>query len=233
MPRTLADCVYVPANDQHQLTMQNPSTTVSSAKPSLWGVAGFTVAYIVAAVAVSLLSGNGEFVFYIVVMLVLIAAIGLLHSRVTLSAPILWALSVWGLLHMAGGLVPVPAGWPYDGDQAVLYSLWLIPDHLKYDQIVHAYGFGTTTWVCWHVLSHSLRAPDGAAIQPSLGLLILCVAAGIGFGALNEVIEFIAVLSLPSTNVGGYVNTGWDLISNLTGATLAAITIRLCSRQGG
>ena len=50
-----------------------------------------------------------------------------------------------GFCHMAGGLVPVPAHWPYNPPNAVLYSLWLISDLLKYDQIVHAYGFGVTT----------------------------------------------------------------------------------------
>jgi hypothetical protein len=47
-----------------------------------------------------------------------------------------------------------------------------------------------------------------------------------GFGALNEVIEFIAVLTIPNTNVGGYVNTGFDLVSNLVGCVIAAALIR-------
>jgi hypothetical protein len=51
-----------------------------------------------------------------------------------------------------------------------------------------------------------------------------------GFGALNEVVEFIAVLTIPNTNVGGYENTGWDLVANLTGTVVAAVCIRLGSR---
>ena len=39
-------------------------------------------------------------------------------------------------------------------------------------------------------------------------------------------IEFTATLLLPNTNVGGYVNTGWDLVSNLVGAVCAACWIR-------
>ena len=46
-----------------------------------------------------------------------------------------------------------------------------------------------------------------------------------GFGALNEVIEFAATQLLPNTNVGGYVNTGWDLVFNLLGSTIAACMI--------
>ena len=48
-----------------------------------------------------------------------------------------------------------------------------------------------------------------------------------GFGALNEVVEFIASLTLPETNVRGYENTGWDLVFNLLGSLLAAIIISL------
>jgi len=109
----------------------------------------FTLFYLVAAAVFAWLNGNGEFIVYICIMLVMIAAIVVAHRRSDLSAALLWALSVWGLLHMAGGLVPLPESWPYDGPNAVLYSLWLIPERLKYDQVVHAYGFGITTWLCW------------------------------------------------------------------------------------
>jgi hypothetical protein len=132
---------------------------------------------------------------------------------------------------MAGGLLVVPEGWPVNAESRVLYALWLIPDHLKYDHVVHAYGFGVTTWVCWQGLRSAIRR-RGGKVSPTFGLLTLSVAGGLGFGALNEVIEFVAVLSLPETNVGGYMNTGWDLVSNLVGAVTAAILIRLTARAG-
>ena len=46
-----------------------------------------------------------------------------------------------------------------------------------------------------------------------------------GFGGLNEVIEFFLTLTLPETNIGGYINTGWDLVSNLVGVTAACCLI--------
>lgn len=204
---------------------------VGKAPPRLLPLALFTVAYMAAAIAVSVVAGNGEFVFYIVVMLVLVGVVVLVHRRVTLTSGLLWALSVWGLLHMAGGLMPLPEGWPYDGEHAVLYSWWLVPGRLKYDQMVHAYGFGVTTLVCWHVLHSCLRDLQGRRPAPTVGLLLLCVAAGCGFGAMNEVVEFAATLMLPSTNVGGYENTGWDLVANLAGSVMAALMVRL--RHGG
>jgi putative membrane protein len=46
---------------------------------------------------------------------------------------------------------------------------------------------------------------------------------GSGLGAINEVLEFLAVVSVPDTNVGGYENTALDLVCNLLGALLAVI----------
>ena len=63
--------------------------------------------------------------------------------------------------------------------------------------------------------------------DPTIGKLVLCAAGGMGFGALNEVIEFIAVLTIPNTNVGGYENTAWDMVSNLVGSVIAAVVIRV------
>ena len=188
-------------------------------------VLGFTAAYMVVALIAALVMGNNEFLFYIVTMLLIITAIAFVHRRVGLSKGVVWALSIWGLAHMAGGLLPLPASWPYDPPNAVLYNLWLIPDFLKYDQLTHAYGFGVTTCVCWE----ALRSISGR-VRPTFGILTLAAAASIGFGALNEVIEFVATLVLPHTNVGGYINTGWDLVSNLVGAVVGATLLALTSR---
>lgn len=195
----------------------------------IWPVACFTFAYLFAALAVALGRGNFEFLLYIAVMLVLMGVVWVVDRRVGLSSGVLWGLSVWGLAHMAGGLVVVPPGWPVNGENRVLYSLWLIPGRLKYDQVVHAFGFAITTWVCWQALRAAIRHHGGAP-APTFGLMVLCAAAGLGFGALNEVLEFAATLLLPQTNVGGYLNTGWDLVANLFGVTLAATLIWLYER---
>ncbi len=188
---------------------------------SLWSVVAFTLLYVLLAAPAAMKSGNSEFVFYIVVMLLLAGLVALVHARVKLHIATLWMLSLWGAAHMAGGLVPVPQSWPIAGDIRVLYSWWIIPGYFKYDHAVHAFGFGVTTWVCWQGL-RSLHP----LVAPSFGALLLCAAAGMGFGALNEVIEFIATLTVPETNVGGYVNTGWDLVANMSGAAIAAVWIR-------
>ena len=126
--------------------------------------------------------------------------------------------------------MPIPDAWPRLGEKRVLYNLWLIPNLFKYDQLVHAAGFGLVTWICWMALRKAFDR-RGVPLSPTFGLLTLCVAAGMGFGAMNEVVEFIAVLALPGTNVGGYENTGWDLVANTVGCVIAAVLIAMCERH--
>lgn len=197
---------------------------------ALWPVASFTAAYLVVAVPVALARGNSEFLMYIVVMLVLVAVVWSVHRSVDLTGPALWALSLWGLAHMAGGLIVVPAAWPVEAQSRVLYSLWLIPERLKYDQVVHAYGFGVTTWICWQGMRAAIRR-RGGRVRPTVGLMVLAASAGMGLGAMNEIVEFAATLWIPETNVGGYTNTGWDLVANLAGCLTAALAIWLHGRR--
>lgn len=213
------------SGDDEPLMPERHGTTAAPVR----AVASFTVAYMLCAGWAASRSGNSEFAFYIVVMVILIAIVAAVHVRARLTSGALWALSAWGLLHMMGGLVIVPDGWQTDDGGTVLYTLWLVPGLLKYDQVVHAYGFGVTTWVCWQGLRSALRG-GGIDAVPTLGLMMLVWAAGLGFGAVNEMVEFFATLLIPETNVGGYVNTGWDLVSNTVGATTAAVAIYLNNR---
>ncbi len=188
------------------------------------GVAAFNLLYMIIALFATIQRSNTEFIFYLVVMCVLMAAVFALHVRVQLPIAVLWGLSVWGAAHMAGGLMPVPETWPTHGNGSVLYNLWIVPERLKFDQVVHAYGFGLVTWVCWLGLRKAFAA-HGVSVAPTVGLLTLCVAGGMGFGAANEVVEFLATITLPDTNVGGYENTGWDLVANTVGCVLVALVI--------
>ena len=201
-----------------------------------WPVIVFTGVYMIGAMIATAISGNQEFAFYIAVMLILIAVTVGLYFRMGLTTGVLWCLSIWGLMHMSGGLVPVPVNWPTHGSIHVLYNLWLIDGYLKYDHVVHAFGFGTTTWVCWQMIC-TLFQKHGShekPLRPTLGLMVLCSAAGLGFGALNEIVEFIATILIPNTNVGGYINTGWDLVANLVGSVIGITLIGLFSHlQGG
>ncbi len=192
-------------------------------------VALFTLAYLGAAMALAVRHWNYEFIFYGAVMFLIIGGVVLLDRRVRFTAWVLWGLSAWGLLHLLGGTVPVPARFLEPNSLNTLYNLRLHPDAPKYDQVVHAFGFFVSTLASWQAMAAFTRG-SGGSLRPTIGPLICAVLAGMGLGAVNEVIEFVATRVMPGTNVGGYVNTGWDLVSNLTGCVLAAAVIRLRAR---
>lgn len=196
--------------------------SMPTTKTRLFPVTLFTIMYMVLATITALSRGNIEFLFYIAVVIILGIIVLSIHTRARFSEGFLWALSIWGLLHMMGGLLELPAGWPAQGEHHVLYSLWLIPGYLKYDNPVHAYGFAVATLGCWQALKAGVPKE-----KPTLGVLTLCALAGMGLGSINEIVEFIAVLMIPGTNVGGFENTGWDMVANFVGSATAATMIRV------
>jgi uncharacterized membrane protein YjdF len=187
-------------------------------------VALFTSAYVAIFTAWFFSIGNYEFIVYVLTMLGLMALIGFSLGKAEYPPAILWGLSLWGLMHMAGGGVPV--------NGSVLYNLVLIPIAtvddsviLKYDQFVHAFGFGVTAWLLHHLLTRHF--PDTRGTATALAFPAL---AAMGLGAVNEMIEFTAVLLVPDTNVGGYTNTALDLVFNALGAVIAVTWIGLRGR---
>lgn len=163
---------------------------------------------------------NFEFLIYVGVLIFFMALILATNSKINYPNGLLWGLSVWALAHMAGGGI-------FIGDTK-LYGTLLIPiigepyHVLKYDQLVHAYGFGVTTFVMWHLLKPSLKQ---AVPRRWVSLGIILVMAATGAGALNEVIEFTATVFDPDNGVGGYVNNAIDLVANLVGALIATMII--------
>lgn len=164
---------------------------------------------------ISIATGGYEFLFYIVVVAAIMALVVFIHRRIVLSLATLWALLLWALLHMAGGMLPLPK------PTGVLYNLWLVPGVLKFDQLVHAFGFGVTAWTCWQVLRSHCPPP-----HTSPTLLAASALSAMGLGALNEEIEFAATKLVERTNVGDYDNNAWDLVFNMLGALVAVLLIR-------
>lgn len=201
----------------------------------IWAVSIFTGFYLMAAFAAAILMGNKEFMFYLAATPFLIAGVALIHIRVKLPISLLWALSGLGLVHCLGGLITLPANLPTEGKH-LLYNFWIIPGKFKYDQAVHTYGNAVATWLCWNLLRYSIALvvkKDIADIPARPVFLIICFLAGVGVGALNEMLEFGATQTVPGDhNVGGYVNTGWDLVANTLGGLITIFFIWLKRRDG-
>jgi uncharacterized membrane protein YjdF len=191
-----------------------------------WVLAGINAAYIAAFAMYYIAIRDYEFLWYIAVMIFFFGLIFSTVNRSHFSPLILWGLSLWGFMHMAGGGIKVGDGVLYS------YQIFHIVGSgeafvLKYDQVVHAFGFFMATLVVLHLLRPYLNEKaNWKVVYP------VAIAAGMGLGALNEIVEFIAVLSFPGTGVGGYYNTAIDLCANGIGATLAAVYHRFLLRRG-
>jgi len=157
---------------------------------------------------------NYEFLLYVGTVTFFVILITLMHLKLDFPVGVLSGLTAWGLLHMLGGYVTMGGH--------VLYAYQLIPGVLRFDQLVHAFGFGFATLFSYYVLKPNLADKVSWAT-----VSILLVLIGVGLGGLNEIIEFVAVLSVPQTGVGGYENTMWDMLFNTIGAVLAVVYIGL------
>ena len=165
-----------------------------------------------------LATGSPSTVGYVFSVLVIGAAIAWMR-RAPLPGLLAIALAIAAILHLAGGLINV--------GQNVLYNASIGPyvkglgTHLlQYDHVAHAYVSFVTAFACWVMLA----APH-AATNHRRELVILAVGAALGLGALNEVVEFLTTLAHHGAHVGGYWNTGWDLVCNLIGAGAAGLVI--------
>lgn len=124
---------------------------------------------------------------------------------------LLWMVSLWAVLHLAGGLAPNPTG-----DSEILYGMWLIDGVLRWDQAVHGFGIAAAT----ATLIVAARETD----RP----IVWGFAIGQGVGLVNETAENIFAVFVEDTNVGDMVNTAWDLGWHLIGG--AAVAVWVASR---
>ena len=182
----------------------------------------FTIVYTAAFFAYFIRQFNIEFIGYIGVIFFLFTLLYATLDRTNIPAPILGGLSLWGLLHMMGGSIPTEDGvlynwkmYPFFDGGGALYIL-------KFDQFVHLYLYAIVALLFLHLLRNYF------ANQHSQILIgFIAVMAAMGVGALNEIIEFIAVLAVPDNNVGGYYNTALDIVFNFAGALLAVLAFYL------
>jgi putative membrane protein len=159
---------------------------------------------------------NYEFLLYAVTLLVLIGIVFRLNRRFGLPAIAKWGFFAWMVLHMAGGGVYLHGTRLYD---VVLVPLVGSPyDILKYDQFVHFFCYLVMTLLVFPVFK-SIVAPGASRLV--FGVLLVLAASSIG--AVNEIIEFAAVVLFQADGVGGYHNTCIDLVANLLGAMVSTV----------
>jgi putative membrane protein len=142
------------------------------------------------------------------------------NSKIKFPTYVLWNLYGWATLHLAGGNLS------YQGTR--FYDIIILPlvgepyNILKYDQLVHIYGFFVATLTIYYVLKPLLKSNHGSRVA----LSVVVVMAGLGLGALNEIVEFAATVIMPNTGVGSYINNALDLVTDFIGAIIAFIYLQ-------
>ncbi len=163
--------------------------------------------------ALSLLLQNHEFLLYAVTVTILVVILYRTDRYFEFEVVGLWLFNVWLLLHILGGLASYRGVRFYD---LVLIDLVGEPyEVLKYDQFVHFYCYVVMAILMWSVVRKIARAEASPAV-----IFVVNVLAASSIGALNEIVEFAAVVLFDSDGVGGYTNTAIDLVANLLGAML-------------
>jgi len=164
---------------------------------------------------------NYEFIIYIAVIIFFAVVIYFAHKKINYPNYVLWWLLIWAIMHMSGGGL-------YIGGKK-LYELMILKivgepyNIFKFDQLVHIIGFFAATLALYYTLKPLLKEN----LSKWTSLSIILIMAGLGAGALNEIVEFTATVLVPETGVGGYNNTSLDLVSDLIGAVIAMVYIKL------
>ena len=166
-----------------------------------------------------LLRKNYEFIIYVGVIALFLVLIGITFFRVAYSIATLLGLTIWSLMHMAGGGIFINGVRLYD---IILIPLSQTYPILRYDQVVHLFGFAAATLAMFDLLRPLLKEN----LQHFVALSIVVIMAGLGVGAFNEIVEALVAATLPQSGVGGYVNTALDLISDFLGAIIAMVFIK-------
>lgn len=134
------------------------------------------------------------------------------RRRGPIPGVLIWLLTAWAVLHLAGGLAPNPAG-----ESEILYGMWIVDGMLRYDQVVHGFGIGAAAALFAYAARDSGRPLFWGFVLSQL------------VGLVNETAENTFAAFVEDSNVGDIVNTTWDLVWHLIGAGVATLWM---SRRG-
>ncbi len=165
-----------------------------------------------------LLRKNYEFIIYVGVIIVCLAVIATTFFKVRYSFATLIGLTAWSAMHLSGGSFHINGTLLYE---IIIITLSHKYPILRYDQLVHIWGFAVATLTMFDLLRPLLKEN----LQGYIALSIVVIMAGLGVGAFNEIVEAIVAAIVPESGVGDYVNTALDLIADLIGAVLSMLYI--------
>lgn len=162
---------------------------------------------------------NYEFLLYAVTVSVLVVLLYATDRYFEFDRIALWLFNAWLVMHSLGGLASYGDVRLYD---LILIDLVGAPYHiLKYDQFVHFYCYLVIAMLMSSVV-HKIARPEASAVAVS----VVTILAASSLGAVNEIVEFLAVVVTGTQGVGGYTNTAIDLVANLLGAITGTLLLQ-------
>jgi len=174
-----------------------------------WAAAAFLAAATVLLTIVGLVRQEAFLWIYLPALAASVAIVVWVDLRWgPIPSVLLWMLSIWAVLHLAGGLAANPTG-----RTDILYGMWLIDGMLRWDQMVHGFGTAAVTAVFVYAARDSQR--------PLLWGFILGQVPGL----VNETVENVFARFVENSNVGDAVNTAWDFGWQLIGGVIAVAYI--------
>lgn len=167
---------------------------------------------------------NYEFLLYAVTVAALVALLFATDRHFGFDRTALWMFNAWLVMHSLGGLASYGGVRFYD---LLLIDLVGAPYHiLKYDQFVHFYCYVVIAMLMSSVVRRIAR-PEASAI--TVGVITILAASSLG--AINEIVEFVAVIVTGTQGVGGYTNTALDLAANLLGAVAGTLLLQAAGKK--
>jgi uncharacterized membrane protein YjdF len=175
----------------------------------------FTGCYLLFFGVYAIFRSNIEFVYYGAVIFIVFLLLVKYRKRLQISFSSVMGLSIVELAHILGGNIVI--------NNIRLYDIWLIDNVFRYDNFVHIIAPVVVALVLFEMLKHYLHEKIlyNRTILCCLIILMVC-----GIGALNEVMEFGAVIFFDAKDrVGDYTNNAFDLVYNLLGSIIGAVYI--------
>jgi uncharacterized membrane protein YjdF len=172
----------------------------------------FVFLYTIPSLIFFLIRKNYEFVGYVGILIIIFLGLYFLQRKVNFDPLLIWLISIWGAIHMAGGAAII------NGLGLYKHMIFEIVNRggefmiLKYDQFAHFYVYLVVAMMVFFLLRKKFKK------NSQTSLFIFTILAAIGIGSLNEIVEFLMVVFIPETWVGGYENTLLDLCFNTLGA---------------
>ena len=173
-------------------------------------------------IVLTLVFRNYEFLLYAVTVAALVTVLYATDRYFAFDRLALWLFNAWLVMHSLGGLASYEGVRFYD---LILVDIVGAPYHvLRYDQFVHFYCYLVIAMLMSSVVQ-TIARPEASTLAVS----VVTVLAASSLGAVNEIVEFFAVVFTGTEGVGGYTNTAIDLVANLLGAITG--TLFLHGRQ--